>query len=76
MALGALGKEENCVPSHLLAPSMMMTRATNYFLDSANCCVRENFAIFHTVLHHILMVIYERLFGLDVRETVEEDSMW
>lgn len=75
MALGALGKEENCVPSHLLAPSMMMMRATNYFLDSANCYVWENFAIFHTELHHILMIIYERLFGLEVRETVDEGSM-
>lgn len=48
VALNALDKEENRVPSHLLAPSVMMVKASSYFLDSYNCYIQENFAIFYT----------------------------
>lgn len=55
---------------------MMLMRASNYFLDSGNFYVWENFAIFYTQFNHMVMVICERLIWLGVREIVEEDSTW
>lgn len=51
-------------------------RASNYFLDSGNFHVQENFAIFYTYFYRVIMIIYERLVWLEVREIVEEESMW
>lgn len=57
MALHALGIEEDGVPSHSLVPPvmmvMMMMITTNYVLDSDNCYIWEDLAVFYTVLPHV-----------------------